>query len=98
MKSIASRPVVFILVGILRFIGYTLGITAVGAVAGGLAFQIFGRLFVPEMTYAELSLSGLRVGAILAGVWAPGVAIVLCFMWGKKQRDRLRAGERENAP
>lgn len=75
------------------FLGYTLGIVATGAVAGGLAFLALGKLFVPEMTFAELSLTGLRVGTILSGVWAPGVAIVLCFMKGKRLRDESRQEE-----
>jgi len=93
MSRIAAHPVLFGFIAFLRFLGYMAGITAVGAVAGGLSFQIFGRLFMPEMTYSELAISGLRVGTILAGVWAPGVSIVLCFMWGKKQRDRLKFRE-----
>ncbi len=90
-SSIRSRPNP--LYWVFLFLGYTIGIVATGAVAGGLAFQLFGRLFVPEMTFAELSLAGLRVGTILSGVWAPGVAIVLCFMRGKRLRDERRQKE-----
>ncbi len=69
------------------FLLYAVGIVAIGAPVGSLAFLALGKLFVPEMTFAELGLNGLRVGAILSGVWAPGVAIVLCFMRGKRERD-----------
>lgn len=72
------------------FLGYTAEIVILGATAGCVAFLALGKLFVPDMTYAELAVSGLRVGAILAGVWAPGVSIVLCFIHGKKLRDRAK--------
>jgi hypothetical protein len=70
------------------FLAYALGIVALGAPAGAAAFALLGKLFVPEMSVGELALNGTRIGAILAGVWAPGVAIVLCFIRGKKERDR----------
>lgn len=93
MRNPASNPFLLGITGILLFLGYTLGITMIGATTGGMTFLLLGKLFVPEMTLSELALSGLRVGTILAGIWAPGVSIVLCFMWGKKQRDRLEITE-----
>jgi len=78
----------------LRWVGlfllYALGIVAVGALTGGTVFLLLGKLFVPGETFSWLATTGLRVGAILSGVWAPGVAIVLCFVRGKRERDRLR--------
>lgn len=80
------------LVAGLRWIGlfllYAVGIVAIGAPTGAAVFLALGKLFVPEMTYGGLALAGLRVGAILSGVWAPGVAIVLCFMRGKREREQ----------
>jgi len=75
------------------FLLNALVITGAGAVAGGAAFLLLGKLFMPAMSYAELSLTGLRVGGILAGVWAPGVSIVLCFVRGKKENDARAAEE-----
>ncbi|MFP4353106.1 MAG: hypothetical protein ACLFRP_00275 [Puniceicoccaceae bacterium] len=72
------------------FLSYALGIVAVGALTGGGVFLLLGKLFVPDESFGWLGATGLRVGAILAGVWAPGVAIVLCFVRGKRERDRLR--------
>ncbi|MEM0967209.1 MAG: hypothetical protein AAGJ81_13775 [Verrucomicrobiota bacterium] len=76
-----------ILLWAFRFISYVLIIIACGAFAGSAAFSLLGKLFMPSMTFGELAITGARVGAILAGVWASGVAIVLCFVKGKQERD-----------
>lgn len=70
------------------FLYYALVIVLLGALAGSLAFLLLGKLFMPEMTFGELGLKGMRVGAILAGVWASGVSIVLCFVKGHKERSK----------
>jgi len=67
------------------FLFYAISIVVLGAIGGMLAFLLLGKLFMPDMTFVELGLKGLRVGAIYAGVWASGVSIVLCFMKGHRE-------------
>lgn len=70
--------------------GYAVAITLAGALGGFLAFLAFGKFFVPDWTWTALALKGLKVGGILAGVWAPGVAIVLCFIRGHRLNREAR--------
>lgn len=73
---------------LLIFLYYVLGMVLIGALTGCLVFLVLGPLFLKESTLTEIALNGLKVGTILAGIWAPGVAIVKCFILGKKERDR----------
>jgi hypothetical protein len=74
----------------LLFLAYGLLTVAAGAIVGTVGFLLLGKLFTPDLSFAELARHGLRMGSIYAGVWAPGLAIVLCFMHGKRERDRER--------
>ncbi len=69
------------------FLYYALGMVAIGAATGCAVFLILGPLFLKESSYGEIASYGLKTGAILAGIWTPGVAIVKCFVKGKKERD-----------
>ncbi|HEX9785740.1 MAG TPA: hypothetical protein VGA56_23785 [Opitutaceae bacterium] len=71
------------------FLGWTLGITAGGAIIGAISFPLVGSLLGAEGSSWELTLSGARDLAFLAFIWAPGTAIVLCFH--RIYRDRQDA-------
>ena len=69
------------------FFYYALSMVAIGAVTGCAVFLVLGRLFLADASWTDLALYGLKTGTILSGIWAPGVAIVKCFVRGKHARD-----------
>ncbi|MBC2601919.1 hypothetical protein [Puniceicoccus vermicola] len=72
------------------FLYYTLGMVLIGATTGCLVFLILGPLFLKDETTWNIALYGLKTGTILSGIWAPGVAIVKCFMRGAKERKERK--------
>jgi len=75
----------------LRWVGifffYAITMVAIGAATGAAVFSLLGPLFLDNSSRGEIAFYGLKTGAILAGIWAPGVAIVKCFVRGKKERE-----------
>jgi len=69
------------------FLFYALTLVAIGAVTGCIVFSLLGPLFLEHSSRSEIAFYGLKTGAILAGIWAPGVAIVKCFVRGKQERE-----------
>lgn len=67
------------------FLYYVVIILAVGSVLGACLFTFFGTLF-GDYTLKDLFKKGLWIGFRYAGVWAGGLAIVLCFFKGGRRR------------
>lgn len=68
---------------LLYFLGYT-GLTlALGSILGAILYVLFGTTFT-EYSVLILMKKGLWIGFRYAGVWAGGLAIVLCFVKGAK--------------
>ena len=63
-----------------------LALCALGGLLGELIFPLAGRCGGSEKTYAELVVAGVKSGAFICMVWAPGVALVREFMRGAKER------------
>lgn len=66
--------------------GWTVAITAAGALLGAIIFPLVGVIFGRDATPATMALSGARNLGFLAFVWAPGTAIVLAFRHGFRRR------------
>jgi len=62
-----------------------LGLCALGALLGAIAFPLAGGLGGSEKTRDELLVVGARTGGFYFMVWAPGVALV---------REFVRAGKK----
>lgn len=75
-----------------------LSLCALGGLLGALIFPVAGRWGGSEKTYAELVVAGVKSGAFICMVWAPGVALVREFMRGAKERGGDRAARGESAP
>ena len=56
------------------------GICLQGGLSGALLFPLVGSLLGVDYSLAEMSISGLKDGAFLALIWAPGTAFVVCLM------------------
>lgn len=72
------------------FFAYFVTIIFIGAVLGAISFALVGALTNPGLDLSYRLAKGVINGAQLAGVWATGVALVLCFVQGKRRNDRLR--------
>ncbi len=57
-----------------------LGMCLQGALVGSLLFVIGGLLLGMDLSVPQLALNGLKDGAFLALIWAPGTGIVVCFI------------------
>lgn len=79
-------------VWLIRWIGFVAVIVLTGAVLGLLLGPVFGWLSGSEGTAWQASLKGASVGARYFGVWAGGLALILCFMYGHKLNRRAREG------
>jgi len=66
--------------------GWTIGITAAGALVGLIVFPIAGVIFSRDTPLPDMALSGARNLGFLAFVWAPGTAIVLAFRHAFRRR------------
>lgn len=63
-----------------------LGLCALGGLLGGLVFPLAGRLGGSSLSRAELVVAGVKSGAFIFMVWAPGAALVREFMRGARAR------------
>ena len=77
------------------FLVVVLAIVALGAVIGAGAFMLVGLLTGARFTMAELARNGAQTLGFYFGVWAPGLALVLCVKRAYEARAR-RAVEKEN--
>jgi len=57
-----------------------------GAVLGVGSHVLVGPFFVEAPEWVELAAHGFLRGVHLAGLWAGGLGIVLCFMRGARRR------------
>ena len=81
-----------------------LGMCLQGALVGGILFIVGGLLLGMDLSVAELALNGVKDGAFLAFIWAPGTGIVVCFMqaYGQVRKSEanfpkaLDRGNKEN--
>ena len=70
------------------FLYYVLLVLAIGSLAGAILFAFFGLIFF-EINIITLLKKGLWIGFRYAGVWAGGLAIVLCFLKaGRKEKTK----------
>jgi len=72
------------------FIAYVVVVIFIGAVLGAITFALLGALTHPHLELSYRVAKGILNGAKLAGVWAGGIGIVLCFMQGHR-RNRQRS-------
>lgn len=70
------------------FLLYASIMIAAGALVGTVLYGTVGVWLVDGMPLADLLRKGAHDGAFLAGVWAPGTSIVLCFMRAHTLRTR----------
>jgi hypothetical protein len=70
------------------FLLTVLGLCALGGLLGGIVFPIVGRIGGARSAYEEMVVAGVKSGAFIFMVWAPGVALVREFMRGAKARKR----------
>lgn len=67
------------------FFYYVFLILAIGSLAGAFLFATLGILF-SEKSLLALLKQGIGTGFRYAGIWAGGLAIVLCFMKAGRKR------------
>jgi len=68
------------------FLLFTVEVTAIGALAGGILFPLVGPLFGAERGWAELVVLGIRNIGFWFFIWAPGIALVRCVMRAHRER------------
>lgn len=69
------------------FIAYVAMTLGAGAVLGGIFYPILAIFLKPELTLAAAICDGIWLGFRYAGVWAGGVAIVLCVMQAYRTKN-----------
>lgn len=74
------------------FLLTVLGLCALGGLLGGVVFPIAGRLAGAHSSHDEMVVAGVKSGAFIFMVWAPGVALVREFVRGAKARRRRARG------
>lgn len=65
------------------------GITATGALVGGMVFPLVGGLAGLDYRFREMIWNGVTDGGFYALIWAPGISLVACVMWAVR-RDRAK--------
>jgi hypothetical protein len=70
------------------FSGWTVAIIAGGAMVGAVVFPLAGALIGADSGIAELAANGARKLGFLSFVWAPGIALVVCFHRAYLDRNR----------
>ena len=63
-----------------------LGLCALGGLLGGIVFPLAGRLAGAHSSHESMVVAGVKSGAFIFMVWAPGVALVREFIRGAKAR------------
>jgi len=66
------------------------GMCLQGALVGAILFPLAGSLLGMEMSLTEMAHNGIKEGAFLAFIWAPGTATMACFMRIHSQRPELQ--------
>ena len=74
-----------------------LGLCALGGLLGGIVFPLAGRLAGAHSSREEMIVAGVKSGAFIFMVWAPGVALVREFIRGAKARRTPPASPPRNA-
>jgi len=77
------------------WIYFVLVICFIGAFLGVISHVAFGLFFMKGPDYAYLASFGLMNGLNYGGVWAGGLAIVLCVMRARKEYLAKHAEEGE---
>ena len=70
---------------LLTWVYFVLIICFIGAMGGVLSHLVFGFLFMDAPDYAFLAAFGFSNGLRYGGVWAGGMAIVLCVLRARKE-------------
>jgi hypothetical protein len=79
----------------LTWLYYVLVICFLGAILGVITHLAFGLLFMEDPDFAFQATFGFSNGIRYGGVWAGGLAIVLCVMRARKEYLQ-RHGESES--
>ena len=74
------------------FLLFTVEISAIGALTGGVLFPLVGMLIDAERGWAELTMLGIRNIGFWFFIWAPGIALVRCVMRAYRERHRGPGG------
>jgi hypothetical protein len=65
-----------------------LGLCALGGLLGGIVFPLAGGWGGSTKTHAELVVVGVKNGAFIFMVWAPGAALVREFIRGNQESGK----------
>jgi hypothetical protein len=65
-----------------------LGLCALGGLLGAVIFPLAGHFGGSQKTREELVVVGVKSGAFIFLVWAPGAALVREFIRGAKDKQR----------
>lgn len=76
--------------GIFFYVGcglaWTIGISAGGALLGGIAFPVVGTILGKSANFWDMAIQGVRDFGFLASIWSPGIGIVMAIH--RAYRDR----------
>ncbi len=62
------------------WLALTLAMTIAGAVTGAMAFPVGGWVFGYELGIDVMAWNGIKDGAFLTFIWAPGASFVVCLI------------------
>lgn len=65
---------------------WILGLSALGAILGMIAFPLGGLIVGAERTSLQLLVRGARFGSFYFLIWAPAIAIAACTMRAYRRR------------
>jgi hypothetical protein len=88
MSRTPTRPPPRSLHWSLYFLLWTIGLIAVGTVAGTLLFPLVGTLIGAQFTLGELAINGAKMLGFYFMLWAPGLALVMTIKRAYEQRKR----------
>lgn len=80
---------------LLTWLYFVLIICFTGALIGVVTHLLFGRLFMDAPDYGYQAAFGFSNGVRYGGVWAGGLAIVLCVMRARKEYLQKQADSGE---
>lgn len=69
------------------FLSYTLSIILVGAIVGAILYPLVGSLLRFNYSLMFMTQKGMADLSFFALVWAPGGAIVLCFIKAHRKKE-----------